>query len=151
MGRMAGELQVTVEPWGPSPDAVEAAARNALQGAAVRAALDGSDARMVAVRPVEIGSGPEPAARVQATLYDYRTERALLVEAPLAEDAAPVVRSSSRQPLPSPEEREAALAVLRKDPALGPELMGNRLVPYRAKSVARSGRYCGAGLKVRVT
>ena len=55
-----------------------------------------------------------------------------MVEAPLAEDAAPVVRSSSRQPLPSPEEREAALAVLREDPVLGPELAAERLVPYRA-------------------
>ena len=129
---MAGDLEVTVEPWGPSPDAVEAVARSAVQDAAVRAALDGVDPELVAIQPVEVGSGPEPAARVRATVYDYRTERALLVEAPLAEDGAPVVRSSSRQPLPSPEEREAALAVLREDPALGPELAAERLLPYRA-------------------
>src|SRR5918995_983664 len=101
MSRMAGELQVMVEPWGPSPDAVAAVARRVVQSAEVRAALDGADAQLVAVQPVEVGSGPEPDGRVRATLYDYRTERALLVEAPLAEDLAPVVRSSSRQPLPS--------------------------------------------------
>ena len=103
-----------------------------MQGAAVRAALGGADPQLIAVQLVEIASGAEPADRVRATLYDYRTERTLLVEAPLAEDAAPVVRSSSRQPLPSPEEREAALAVLREDPVLGPELAAERLVPYRA-------------------
>jgi hypothetical protein len=27
IGRMAGELQVTVEPWGPSQEALDAAAR----------------------------------------------------------------------------------------------------------------------------
>ena len=47
---------------------------------------------------------------MRATVYDYRAERALLVEAPLEEDAAPVVRSSARQPLPSPEERDAAIS-----------------------------------------
>jgi hypothetical protein len=129
---MAGELQVTVEPWGPSPDAVEAAARTAVQRTAVRTALDGADARIVGVQPVDGGGEAEPPGRVLTTIYDYQAERALLVEMPLEEDGEPIVRSTSRQPLPSPEEREAALAVLRDDPAFGPQLQAGRLQPYRA-------------------
>jgi hypothetical protein len=54
------------------------------------------------------------------------------VDAALEDDAAPVIRTRSRQPLPSPEEREAALAVLKQDPELAPLLEPGRLVPYRA-------------------
>jgi len=36
---MAGELQVIVEPWGPSQDALNAAAQQAVNGTAVRSAL----------------------------------------------------------------------------------------------------------------
>ncbi len=129
---MSGELQVTVEPWGPSHEALEGAARGAVNGAAVRTALGGAEARIIGLQPVDPGGEPEPPGRVRATVYDYRAERALLVEAPLEEDAAPVVRSSARQPLPSPEERDAAISVLREDPDLGPQLVAGRLKPYRA-------------------
>jgi len=129
---MAGELQVTVEPWGPGPEAVEAAARAALRQPAVRAELDGGDARLIGVQPIDAGGEPEPPSRVRATIYDYRAERALLVDLPLDEGGAAAVRSSVRQPLPSPEEREAALGVLRDDPELGPALAAGRLLPYRS-------------------
>jgi hypothetical protein len=129
---MAGALHVTVEPWGPDPDTFEAAAREAFRRSPVATAMEGDDARIVSLQPVDVGDDTEPPGRVRATLYDYRAEHALLVETSLDQDAAPVVRSSTRQPLPSPEEREAALAVLREDPQLGPELAAGRLVPYRA-------------------
>ena len=54
-----------------------------------------------------------------------------MVDSSLDEDAAPTVRSSSRQPLPSAEEREAALAVLGADPELGPKLDAGDLLVYR--------------------
>jgi hypothetical protein len=123
---------VTVEPWGPAPGAVEAAAREALRRPAVQDALAGAEARLVGLQLVDAGGEPEPPSHVRATVYDLGAERALLVDVPLEDGAAPVVRSSARQPLPSPEEREAALAVLREDPELGPELAGGRLLPYRS-------------------
>jgi hypothetical protein len=129
---MSGALEVTVEPWGPSPEALEAAAHDALRRTGVRAVLEGADARIVAVQPVDVGGEPEPPGHVRATVYDYLAEQTLLVEAALEGDATPVVRSSARQPLPSAEEREAALAVLQVDPELGPQLAAGRLLPYRA-------------------
>ncbi len=129
---MAGELQVTVEPWGPGPEAFEAAARGVLKQSAVSTELAGADARLIAMQPVDTGGEPEPPSRVRATLYDYSAERALVVDAPLEEGTAtPVVRSTTRQPRPSADEREAALAVLREDPDLGPELAADRVLPYR--------------------
>ena len=50
---MAGELQVTVEPWGPTHEALVGAARAAVNGAAVRAALGGAEARIIGLQPVD--------------------------------------------------------------------------------------------------
>lgn len=129
---MAGELQVKVEPWGPDPAAVEAAVRAALERPAVTAELEGADVRLLAVKPLEGEDETVPAERVRATVYDYRAERALLVDVPLDGTEAPVVASSGRQPLPTNEERDAALEVLRDDPELGPALREGRVVAYRA-------------------
>ncbi len=82
---MAGELQVTVEPWGPSPDAVAATARSAVQAAAVRAALDGGDARMVAVQPVEVGSGVERPEAVHPPAGDAQFQHAQVRQPAAAE------------------------------------------------------------------
>ena len=128
---MAGPLRVEIEPWGPAPETLDTAAREAVRQTSARAGLDGDQARIVAVRSVESDAEPEPPRRVRTTVYDYRAEHALVVESSLDEDAAPTVRSSSRQPLPSAEEREAALAVLGEDPELGPKLDAGDLLPYR--------------------
>jgi hypothetical protein len=129
---MAGELHVTIEPWGPDPDRIEAAARSALQHASVRSELDGAQARLVALQPLDPPDEPVPARAVRATVYDYASERALLVDVPLDGDGPPAVTSSARQPPPSAEELEDAVAVVREHPELGPALRDGRLVPYRA-------------------
>jgi hypothetical protein len=109
---MAGELHVKIEPWGPAPAAVRAAA----------AAVVGS-ARLLSAVPLD-------ETRILATAYDDAEERTLLIEIPST--GAPVVTSSSRQPPPTPEERAAAAEVLREDPELGPELAAGRLQTYRS-------------------
>src|SRR6185436_15907522 len=55
----------------------------------------------------------------------------LVVEVPLSGDGTPRVASTARQPLPTEQERVAALAALTEDPELGPEVRAGRLVPYR--------------------
>jgi len=129
---MPGELQVTVEPWGPDPDAVERAARAALERPAVKAELGGARARLLGLQPLDADDPEVPPSGVRATVYDYDSEQALLVDVPLDGGGAPTVASSARQPLPSGEERDAALEVLREHPELGPAIADERLVPYRA-------------------
>ena len=129
---MAGELVVQVEPWGPDPDAVAAAARSTLErtaGAGIGSLA--SDIRVLSLEQAGGDDTTEP-TRVRATAYDYAGERALLLDIPLDGDASPVIRSSARQPPSSSEEREAALEVVEQDPELGPALRDGRLVPYRA-------------------
>jgi hypothetical protein len=129
---VAGAVHVTIEPWGPDPDEIEAAARAALRHDAVRAEMDGPQARLVALQPLDPPDEPVAARAVRATLYDYAAERALLLDVPLEGGGAPTVASSARQPLPSPEEFDDAVAVVRDHSELGPALRDGRLLPYRA-------------------
>jgi hypothetical protein len=108
---MAGELHVAIEPWGPAPDAVREAAEAAV-----------GDARLLSAVPLD-------ETRILATAYDDAQERTLLIE---LGDGEPVVTSSSRQPSPTPEERAAAVEVLREDPELGPGLAEGRVRAYRS-------------------
>ncbi len=129
---MPGELQVKVEPWGPDPDRIEEAARSAVRQPAVRAELGDVEARLIGLQPVDAGDEPVPPRSVRAKLYDYAEERALLVDVPLEDGGPTRLVSTARQPMPSPDERDAAIDVLREDPELGPALREGRLVPYRS-------------------
>lgn len=129
---MAGEMHVQIEPWGPHPDAVLAAARAALAHPAVAAELNGGEARLLAARPLDADVPDGAWSVVRATVYDYAADRLLVVDTPVEGGGPPVVASAARQPPPSPEEREAALAIVAEDAELGPALREGRLVPYRS-------------------
>jgi Copper amine oxidase, enzyme domain len=131
-----GELKVEIVPWGPAQEDLEAAASAALEHPDVEAELDGADHRLLSVAPVEPAAGaddedaPEPSG-VQATVYDYTNERALVVETALdgGEDVA--VRETVRQPLPTGDEFDAAVETLAGDPEVGQALRSGDLRPYR--------------------
>jgi hypothetical protein len=125
-----GDLQVEVVPFGPDAQAADAAVRAALEHPAVRAEVEGVEHRVLSLRPVG-DAGADPPTAVEATIYDYTNERAVVVDVPLNGAGAPRVASTARQPLPTEAERRAALAVLRDDPKLGPPIRDGRLVPYR--------------------
>jgi hypothetical protein len=129
---MADPLRVKVEPWGPDPDRAMEIARAALERPAVQAELGGAEARLLTVAPVDVEDPAAAPDRVRATLYDYAAERAVLVDVPLDGAAKPEVTSTVRQPLPTPDERDAAVAILEQHPELGPAIRDERLIPYRA-------------------
>ncbi|MDQ3610247.1 MAG: hypothetical protein M4D85_01340 [Actinomycetota bacterium] len=135
MARAGDELRVEVTPWGPDGDTVHRVAREALRHDRVREQLDGAEHRVVSVGtvPPDVANDGDPVepSHVRATLYDYSNERTLFVDAPVDGSPDVAVASSSRQPLPSSEERAAALAVLQDDAHLGPALREGRLVPFR--------------------
>jgi hypothetical protein len=72
----------------------------------------------------ENGAGPTP---VQATVYDYTNERALVIET--GDKVA--MRETVQQPLPTQDELRAAERRLRADPKLGAALKDKRLRTYR--------------------
>jgi hypothetical protein len=127
---VSGELHVEVTPLEPTPQAARAAVSAALDAPTVREELDGAEHRVLSLRPL-IDDREEAPTAVRATVYDYTNERTVLVDAPLGEAGTPSAASSGRQPVPSEDERRAALAVLERDPELGPALREGRLAPYR--------------------
>jgi hypothetical protein len=127
---VAGELQVEVVPFGVAPLAARALAQSALEQPAVKGRLAGAEAQVLSVSPAE-GDDPFAApSHVRAVVYDYGAEQALLVDVPV-DGGPPAVTTSARQPLEGRDEREAALAILGDDEALGPELRAGRVLPYR--------------------
>ncbi len=127
---MASELQIEVVPFGPDAQVADAAVGAALGHPAVRGEIEDVEHWVLSVRPIG-DADAEPPTAVEATVYDYTNERALVVEVPLNGDGTPRVASTTRQPLPTEQERMAALAALTEDPELGPEVRAGRLVPYR--------------------
>lgn len=126
-------LQVEVVPWGPGGDEARAAVADALASTSVATEL-GDDHRVLSVTPLfeDPDGGDQPAAtEVRAVVYDYARDRTLVVDAPLAGGAESRATSFASQPLPSADEREAAIDVVLDDPELGPAVRERRLIPYR--------------------
>jgi hypothetical protein len=130
----SGELDVQAVPFGPGEEDARAAVRNAFEQPAVAAELGEGDHRVLAMTPIlpdpEAGEQPEP-SHVRAAVYDYTKEQTVLVDAPIDGVGEAVAASSARQPLPTAEEREAAVDVIRDHSELGPAVREGRLIPYR--------------------
>jgi len=78
---MASGLQIEVVPFGPDAQVADAAVRAALGHSAVRGEIEDVEHRVLSVRPVG-DADAEPSTAVEATVYDYTNERALVVEVP---------------------------------------------------------------------
>ena len=130
----SGELHVEVVPWGPGTQRARDAVKAALERPGVADRLGDGERRVISITPVfgdpEGGEQPEP-THVRAALYDYAKEQTLLLDAALDGAGEPVSASSARQPLPTADERELAVDVIRDDPELGQAVREGRLTPYR--------------------
>jgi DNA-binding CsgD family transcriptional regulator len=116
-GPMADELTVKVEPFGPEQRAVDRIERNVRRHPAARELLGGANRRLLAVEPLEPARRsirPRPWDRYRATWYDYGENRAIVVEGRLVEPGRETVTAKATQPVPSPDEFEAAVAVVAR-------------------------------------
>jgi Copper amine oxidase, enzyme domain len=132
---MADELTVKVEPFGPDQRAVDRIERDVRRHPAARELIGGANRRLLAVEPLEPARRsirPRPWDRYRATWYDYGENRAIVVEGRLGEPGRVTTKETAAQPVPSPEEFEAAVAVVAQDPELGPAVRDGKLQPYRA-------------------
>lgn len=131
-----GEITVNIEPSGPSPEVDAEIRRTILRQAAVRRALSGVEHRLIALDYVEIDAGDKPRrpsegpTAYRATIYDYTNDRTLIATATLAAPSEIELTWSGLQPVPSTEEFDAAVAVVREDPDLGPALRDGQLGVY---------------------
>jgi hypothetical protein len=76
---------------------------------------------------------PSPPDRFRATIYDYTNNRTIVAQGCVDEPQVLEVSESNLQPLPSREEFEAALKVLRRDPEFSAALQDKRLRPTSYK------------------
>jgi hypothetical protein len=132
---MADELTVKVEPFGPDQRAIDRIERDLRRQPAARELIGGDNRRLLSVEPLEPARRsvrPRPWDRYRATWYDYGENRAIVVEGRLGEPGRVTTKETAAQPVPSPEEFEAAVAVVAQDAELGPAVRDGKLQPYRA-------------------
>ncbi len=118
-GPTSQELAVKIEARGPDQATITAASRVALEHPSVRKLLGNARHRLVDFRLVESeaqtkGSRlPPPPIRYSASIYDYTNYRTLIVQGQLNNPKVVEVSESGSQPLPSNEEFEEAVKLLR--------------------------------------
>jgi hypothetical protein len=132
-----GPLKVKVVPAGPRAEELAKVSSRLLSHASVRKSLGSGRHRLLTVEPVEQEEGKgtrrlaaaEPVA-YRATIYDYKKNQALIVNASVDGRRSPEVVETGEQPAPTRDEFDEAVRLLTKDPDLGPELRDERVRPY---------------------
>jgi hypothetical protein len=130
---VAAELTVQVEPFGPDQSVHDGVVAGLLAPGALGADDGQGDYRLLALRlvePARKSARPREQDRYRATFYDYKRNRALNAEGPLADPSRTDVSVSQRQPRPSPGEFQEAVKIVRRHKELGPPVRSGALVPY---------------------
>ncbi|MEP7338982.1 MAG: hypothetical protein ABI977_14700, partial [Acidobacteriota bacterium] len=130
IGKPQGPLTVSVAPAGPSQAQADAAVRAARAVPAVKKYLDGAVVRQLQFELLDM-QRLSPQQRYRVTFYDYTRNRPVVVESALNDTSSTTVAIGTTQPLPTPEEFDAAVETLKKDPNLGPLLKSKGATTYR--------------------
>jgi hypothetical protein len=133
----SSDFEISLEPVGPSAEDYERLRELILRHAAVREAL--GDARSLLLSLAIDGPHTETKARrilapdrFQAVLYDYTNNRTLRASGLLRNPDELRVEAFGDQPLPSNEEFQLAVSLLRNDDEIGPLLEQQLVTPYPA-------------------
>jgi hypothetical protein len=134
--RARDKVQVTFERFGPDARAIAAASRAVQRSPAVRKHLEGSRSRLLYLTLLEPPARAKPKEALppqnfSATFFDYTNNRALLAQGVLADPVRVSVVDSGMQPLPSVDEVDYAVEVIRRDPEVGRALDAGQLRNYR--------------------
>lgn len=123
---------IKVTPWGPDQPTIDATKSQLLKTPALAPILKGKRYRMLSFDFVESAvktNTPEPPTRYRATFFDYTSNRAMIANGSFN---APGVEAfySTEQPLPSPEEFEAAVSIVANDPRFASAIRDGSLKTY---------------------
>lgn len=129
--REPAPLVVTVTPWGPAQTAIDHARTVAESSPQVRQYLDRTSNRFLSFDLLDSPVQGQPPDGFRATFYDYTNNRAIVASGLVERPESLTVKVSYEQPLPSGEEFDAALAVVQRDPVLGPGLADGSVEAYR--------------------
>jgi len=126
-------LTVVAVPWGPSQETAEAARNGVLSNLAVKRLTSKAEVSVVGfeiLEPPRKAPGPAvPPDRYKAYLFDYTHNKAYVVEALFGSSRLGITETDV-QPEPDDAERARAIAIIDKDPVLGPALRDGQLAPY---------------------
>lgn len=128
-------LSVTIEPWSGLSPASGPVGKAAMASAAVKAAVQGHRHRLIATQMIH----PDVDGRTRTAtprefsciVYDYDANRQLVLRGRIDRPQEVTVSERGGQPLPSQEERDAALGILAGDPDFGPKLRDGSLTAFR--------------------
>jgi hypothetical protein len=138
-GHSNEEIKIKLTPAGISAERLAAIGRKVTTSAAVQKQLKGKHYRLLHVQAME-GAGAsgeksrtaaEPSC-FRATFYDYTTNRVIEAEGRLTSPAKATVRESGGEPLPTPEEFQAAVERLRENADVGEALSHEKTIVYPA-------------------
>jgi len=107
-------LRVRIEPLEARPHAIADNPLSLLQQRDLRQELAGTKHRLLSFQ-TEDDDGDEP-VRFKAAVYDYTNQRTLLAAGDPDDLGSVTFTDSTIQPLPTQEEFEEAIAVLKQDP-----------------------------------
>ena len=151
----ASALKVTVVPFGPTQDELDALKASLPVQPAVQALLKGADYRYLysdLIEPdVKKSGAPVPPSRFRAVFYDYTNQRAVVAEGAIA-DRSTITASivPEWQPEASDEEFADAVAALASDAALGAGLASGAITTYRPMPPVQERGANGTPVKQRV-
>ncbi|HYP28009.1 MAG TPA: hypothetical protein VE262_14940 [Blastocatellia bacterium] len=124
---------ITITPWGPDQQMVDAAKGKLLSDPAVTKYLNGARHRLLTFEYVDQEKVPgrfAPPEEYRATLFDYSKNRAIQVKGRF-DGAGPLeVTEAAHQPLPDGEEFAEAVDIVTQDSKIGPAIRNGKLVPY---------------------
>ncbi len=127
-----GAHTITVTPWGPDQPTIDETKTGLLKSRTLQPYLAGKNYRMLSFDLLENGTKdarPGPPSRYRATFFNYTSNQAIIASGRFKNPAVEV-SVSSEQPVPSPEEFEAAVSIVSKDPTFGPAIRNGSLQPY---------------------
>lgn len=129
-------LSVKIQPFGPSPEVVQALAQSVAKHTSVQEYLAKTRHRLLRVDlldPVDDPKSvrPKQPDRFAVTFFDYTNNRAVIATGRLLKPTTLEVVESGLQPRPNQEEFDEAVSIVTKDPELGTSMREQRLQPYR--------------------
>ncbi len=128
-------FDVKVTPWGPTQEEIDETVGNLYKDPSVDRLLSNTQNRLISLEFIDpddkSGNGQSAPDRFRATFYDYTNERSVFAVGNFSKADALEVTKSLYQPLPSPEEFDAAVKILQSHPQLGQLVTDKKLKPYQ--------------------
>lgn len=132
--KSGSDLKVTIKPFGPTSEELEAVARRAVSLAAVRAFIGRGGARLLYVEARDDHDKTRknrPPSGFRATLYDDVNHRTILVDGSVRDPRRVGITESALPPHPSDAEYAAAVELVRRDAAFAEAIDARQLELYQ--------------------